>query len=139
MRFSWIIRCRATRGWRIALQGLVWRFLCFVVSGISKICALPQMKLAWMVAVGPGSEEALARLEVIADTYLSMNAPVQRALPVWLAGREGMQKQIRDRVAENLAALDWALGDQPEEEGAGEPPDGGGRLVCCTSDSGNSA
>ena len=88
----------------------------FIVSGISKICALPQMKAAWLVAVGPGCDEALARLEVIADTYLSMNAPVQRALPVWLASRERIQKQIRDRVKVNLAALDRALGDQTEGE-----------------------
>ena len=86
--------------------------LTFIVSGISKICALPQMKVAWLAAVGPGSEEALARLEVVADTYLSMNAPVQRALPVWLDGRAPIQKQIRDRVRANLAELDRQLAAQ---------------------------
>jgi alanine-synthesizing transaminase len=83
--------------------------LTFVVSGISKIVGLPQMKLAWLLAVGPGSGEALARLEVLADTYLSMNAPIQRALPVWLKGRSVIQEQIRLRVRENLAQLDRAL------------------------------
>ncbi len=83
----------------------------FVVSGLSKIAGLPQMKAAWIVVTGP--EEArlhsLARLEVIADTFLSMNAPVQCALPEWLEGRGAIQGQIRDRVAANLAELDRGL------------------------------
>jgi alanine-synthesizing transaminase len=85
----------------------------FVVSGISKIVGLPQMKVAWLAASGPGSQEAMNRLEVLADTYLSMNAPVQRALPVWLRDRDKMQSQIRARVRENLAELDRQLGEQP--------------------------
>ena len=89
----------------------------FIVSGISKICALPQMKAAWLVAVGPGSEEALTRLEVVADTYLSMNAPVQEALPVWLEGRAGVQTQIRDRTRSNLTELDRVLATQSDEHG----------------------
>lgn len=84
----------------------------FVVSGISKICGLPQMKAAWLVALGPGSDEAMQRLEVIADTYLSMNAPIQCALPSWLETRSEMQQQIRDRVRSNLAALDSQLAAQ---------------------------
>jgi len=83
--------------------------LIFIVSGISKICGLPQMKVAWLMALGPGSREALARLEVLADTWLSMIAPVQFALPGWLDGRAAMQAQIRDRVRGNLAELDRAL------------------------------
>ena len=46
----------------------------------------------------------MGRLEVVADTFLSMNAPVQQALPVWLEGRLGIQRQIRERVRENLRA-----------------------------------
>lgn len=84
----------------------------FIVSGISKICALPQMKAAWLVAVGPHSVAALERLEVLADTYLSMNAPVQRALPTWLEGRMAMQSQILRRVQANLAELDRQLARQ---------------------------
>jgi alanine-synthesizing transaminase len=83
--------------------------LTFIVSGISKICGLPQMKAAWLVAAGPGSSEAMARLEVLADTYLSMNAPVQRALPVWLGQRAHLQGQIRERVRRNLAEMDRQL------------------------------
>ncbi|MGA2852296.1 MAG: pyridoxal phosphate-dependent aminotransferase [Terracidiphilus sp.] len=85
----------------------------FVVSGLSKIAGLPQMKAAWIVATGSDAGEALERLEVIADTFLSMNAPVQCALPSWLAGRGGIQRQIRERVATNLAELDRALGRMP--------------------------
>jgi alanine-synthesizing transaminase len=84
----------------------------FVVSGLSKITGLPQMKAAWIVATGPASGQALERLEVIADTFLSMNAPVQGAIPEWLAGREAIQRQIRARVAANLAELDRQLAGQ---------------------------
>jgi aspartate/methionine/tyrosine aminotransferase len=81
----------------------------FVVSGLSKIAGLPQMKAAWIVATGPIQGEALERLEVVADTFLSMNAPVQCALPVWLEGRAAIQSQIRERVTTNLAELDRQL------------------------------
>lgn len=85
----------------------------FVVSGLSKIAGLPQMKAAWIVATGPEAEQALDRLEVIADTFLSMNAPVQCALPAWLASRAQMQRQIQMRVAANLAELDRKLALSP--------------------------
>jgi alanine-synthesizing transaminase len=81
----------------------------FTVSGLSKIAGLPQMKAAWIVAVGPEQAAAIARLEVIADTFLSMNAPVQCALPQWLAGRRCVQDQIIARVSANLAELDRQL------------------------------
>jgi aspartate/methionine/tyrosine aminotransferase len=68
------------------------------------------MKAAWIVATGPEREQALARLEVIADTFLSMNAPVQLAMPAWLEGRVAIQEQIRRRVAANLAVFDQAIG-----------------------------
>ncbi|MGD0294709.1 MAG: pyridoxal phosphate-dependent aminotransferase [Terracidiphilus sp.] len=86
----------------------------FVVSGLSKIAGLPQMKAAWIVAASPEACTALERLEVIADTFLSMNAPVQHALPAWLSGRESIQRQIRARVAANLAELDRQLARLPE-------------------------
>jgi alanine-synthesizing transaminase len=82
----------------------------FVVSGLSKIAGLPQMKAGWIVATGPERKAAMDRLEVIADTFLSMNAPVQWALPKWLAGRGGIQGQIRARLEANLAELDAQLG-----------------------------
>jgi alanine-synthesizing transaminase len=78
--------------------------LTFCLSGMSKIAGLPQMKVGWIVGLGPEEvrRQAMGRLEVVADTFLSMNAPVQLALPVWLAGREGIQGQILDRVRGNL-------------------------------------
>ncbi|KAA6465058.1 pyridoxal phosphate-dependent aminotransferase [Acidobacteria bacterium AB60] len=84
----------------------------FVVSGISKICGLPQMKAAWILATGPEKSQAISRLEVIADTFLSMNAPVQWALPQWVAGRSAIQSQILRRVRANLAGLDQQLAPQ---------------------------
>jgi len=86
----------------------------FVVSGLSKIAGLPQMKAAWIVAAGDAASTALDRLEVIADTFLSMNAPVQSALPTWLEGSAAIQRQIQERVAANLAELDRQLAAVPE-------------------------
>jgi alanine-synthesizing transaminase len=88
--------------------------LTFTLSGLSKISALPQMKVAWVVTTGPREQaaEALARLEIIADTYLSMNAPIQWALPQLLAQRENIQRQILQRVRNNLAELDRQLAGQ---------------------------
>jgi alanine-synthesizing transaminase len=88
--------------------------LTFVLSGLSKIAALPQMKLGWIAAGGPAARvcEAMGRLEVIADTYLSLNAPLQHALPALLAQRHTMQKQIMARVEANLATLDEQLARQ---------------------------
>ena len=85
--------------------------LTFVLSGISKVCGLPQMKASWIAACGPRPlvSEAMQRIEIIADTFLSMNAPVQHALPYWLAARHSMQQQIRQRMTENLALLDERL------------------------------
>ena len=79
--------------------------LTFCLSGMSKIAGLPQMKVGWIVGLGPEGvrREAMGRLEVVADTFLSMNAPVQGALPMWLAGRKGIQGQILERVRGNLA------------------------------------
>jgi aspartate/methionine/tyrosine aminotransferase len=85
--------------------------LTFTMSGISKICGLPQMKAAWLITSGPQElkTEALARLDVIADTYLSMNAPIQAALPTFLGQRHNIQRQIKDRVRHNVDQLDAQL------------------------------
>jgi aspartate/methionine/tyrosine aminotransferase len=88
--------------------------LTFTLSGLSKISGLSQMKAAWLIASGPEpwKSEALARIEVIADTYLSMNAPVQLAMPRFLEQRHAFQKQVMSRVRRNLAELDRQLGVQ---------------------------
>jgi len=82
--------------------------LTFALSGLSKISALPQMKVAWIAVSGPRQvkADALARLEVIADTFLSMNAPVQLAVPEMLQERRHLQPQLLRRIRENLSALD---------------------------------
>jgi alanine-synthesizing transaminase len=88
--------------------------LTFTMSGLSKICGLPQMKAAWLVVGGPqpSKAQALARLELIADTYLSMNAPIQWALPTFLGQRRDFQRQLMTRVEENLLELDRRLARQ---------------------------
>jgi alanine-synthesizing transaminase len=85
--------------------------LTFTMSGISKICGLPQMKAAWLLTSGPEELKARAieRLEIIADTYLSMNAPVQYALPTFLDQRQEFQSQVMARVRKNLNELDRQL------------------------------
>ncbi len=88
--------------------------LTFTLSGVSKISALPQMKVAWIAASGPAAEvePAQARLEVIADTYLSMSATIQWATPALLDQRTSIQPQLLDLVLGNLAELDRQLAAQ---------------------------
>jgi aspartate/methionine/tyrosine aminotransferase len=88
--------------------------LAFTLNGLSKISGLPQMKIAWLIVSGPEpwKAQALGRLEVIADTYLSMNAPVQLAAPVFLEQRKVFQKQLLARVRKNLGELDSQLSRQ---------------------------
>ncbi len=95
------------------LRSLVGRdeALVFVLAGLSKTCLLPQLKAAWIAASGPAGPlgEALARLEVVADTYLSVNTPVQLALPRLLALRAAIRAPLMARLRANLASLERAL------------------------------
>ena len=88
--------------------------LTFTLSGVSKISALPQMKVAWIVTSGLAAEvdAAQSRLELIADTYLSMNAPIQLATPTLLEQRKSIQEQLLNRVLANLEELDRQLAAQ---------------------------
>jgi len=88
--------------------------LTFTLSGLSKIAGLPQMKVAWIALSGPDAlkNEALGRLEVIADTYLSMNAPTQWAVPAMLEQRHSIQQQLMARIRANLSELDRQLAAQ---------------------------
>ena len=90
--------------------------LTFTLSGISKLCGLPQMKSAWLAISGPTSlkNHARPRLEIIADSYLSMNAPIQHALPALLPTRLAFQSQLLARIRANLAALDKQLAAQSQ-------------------------
>jgi alanine-synthesizing transaminase len=85
--------------------------LTFTLSGLSKTAALPQMKVAWMATSGPEElmQPTLERLEIIADTYLSLSSPVQWAFPKLLAQRKTLQPQLRGRVRENWEWLKTAV------------------------------
>lgn len=105
--FSFSARTR--RSWAANSEALT-----FTMSGLSKICGLPQMKVAWLITSGPEGvkAQALDRLEVIADTYLSVNAPIQHAIPEFLGQRHEFQRQLMSRVRGNLAELDRQLATQ---------------------------
>ena len=87
--------------------------LSFALGGLSKAMAMPQMKLGWIAANGPKKqvEAALARLEIIADTYLSVNTPVQNAAGVWLPARALIRDQVMARVRANYDHLVRAASD----------------------------
>ncbi len=89
--------------------------LTFVMSGLSKALALPQMKLGWIVTNGPAGlrDEAIERLDFIADTFLSVSAPVQHSTRAWLRLRRSMQDQILERVRANLNWLRGATEESP--------------------------
>jgi alanine-synthesizing transaminase len=86
--------------------------LTFTLGGLSKSCALPQVKLAWIAVTGPEPlrRQALARLEVVADTYLSVSTPVQLATPGLLRRLEELQAPVKSRVEGNLLRLRERLG-----------------------------
>ncbi len=90
--------------------------LTFTLGGLSKTIGLPQMKCAWILASGPQEalKESLARLETIADTYLSVNTPVQNALSVWLDYAPEIQGQIISRVKANWQWLSDHLNEHAE-------------------------
>lgn len=87
------------------------RTLVFRLGGLSKACALPQLKLAWTAMAGPAQlvAEARARLEHIADSYLSPGVQVQLALPALLAASTATRAAIVERVRANIGTLRQAL------------------------------
>ena len=103
--------------------------LAFSLGGLSKSAGLPSWKLGWMRVGGPADlrRRAVAALEHVADSYLSVSTPVQRALPGVLALLPRLQAMIRDRLLGNLRAL------RGELSGVGNvellPPQGGWSAV----------
>ncbi len=91
--------------------------LCFTLGGLSKLAGLPQMKCAWVALSGPDPEvvEALARLEMIADAFLSLSGPVQHALPQLLAARHVTADAIEQRARRNIETLRTRLLGTPVE------------------------
>lgn len=85
----------------------------FLLSGLSKVAALPQLKLGWVAVRGPGASEYRSALAFLADQYLSVSAPVQSAAPTLLALAPGIRDQVRGRLQVNLNALDTALTAHP--------------------------
>ncbi len=86
----------------------------FLLSGLSKVAALPQLKLGWIAVRGPGAAEYLEALAFLTDQYLSVSAPVQAAAPALLRMAPGIQDQVRNRLRTNLALLDARLADRPQ-------------------------
>ncbi len=88
--------------------------LCFTLNGLSKAAGLPQMKLGWIAVSGPGElrRRAHERLELIADTYLTVSTPVQQAASALLGGARRFQERLRARLERNLAALREAVARQ---------------------------
>ena len=82
--------------------------LTFVLGGLSKSAGLPQLKLAWTTVSGPPAlvDEALTRLEIIADTYLSVSTPIQLAAPALLDDTQSLRAQIQARLETNLTCLE---------------------------------
>lgn len=82
--------------------------LTFTLSGLSKVCALPQMKLGWIVVSGPAPDCAAVceKLELIADTYLPVSTPIQLQAISWLKQVSKLQAPIRERTLENRNLLD---------------------------------
>jgi alanine-synthesizing transaminase len=106
----------ADRRGRMGSLASVESTACFTLGGLSKSCGLPQLKLGWIGVHGPKRlrDEALERLETIADTYLSVGTPIQLAAPALLARLPELQAPIRERIETNRARLDRALGaDSP--------------------------
>lgn len=103
--------------------------LTFRLGGLSKTVALPQVKLGWMLVEGPASlaREALDRLELICDTYLSVSTPVQVAASRLIADGAEVRAQIFDRVKANYGALRALAADFPSVELL--PCDGGWSAV----------
>ena len=85
----------------------------FLLSGLSKVAALPQLKLGWIAVRGPGAAEHLEALAFLADQYLSVSAPVQAAAGTLLALAPELRAQVQARLRANLASLDAALADHP--------------------------
>jgi len=95
----------------------------FLLSGLSKVAALPQLKLGWIALHGPGAAEYRSALAFLADQYLSVSAPVQAAAPTLLALAPGIRDQVLGRLRTNLATLDAELAAQPH---LSRPPVEGG-------------
>jgi aspartate/methionine/tyrosine aminotransferase len=125
-----------TEALRRRTVGFPGEALRFTINGLSKLLALPQMKLGWLITEGPSQlrDEALTRLDVIADAYLSVSTPVMAAAPALFDLRERMQQQIRTRCVDNLAVALDLLGDAATGGRLLRPEGGWSALVALSED-----
>lgn len=116
---------------RLGVAAAAARVLTFSLGGLSKSCALPQMKLAWIVVGGPDETVARCteRLELIADTYLSAATPVQLAIPELLRIGRSAAERIRERLRQNVRSA-AEIFREPEADRGIRPlyPEGGWSL-----------
>ena len=100
---------------RLKAEATTSRALTFHLGGLSKSAGLPQVKLGWIAVDGPDAQvnEALERLEIICDTYLSVATPVQVAAPALIARGAEVRAAILERIRTNLATLERAVADHP--------------------------
>jgi aspartate/methionine/tyrosine aminotransferase len=89
--------------------------LTFVLSGLSKVCLLPQLKVGWIAASGPATQlaEALGRLEIIADSFLSVSTPSQLMVSSVLDARQQIQASLKQRLSTNRDVLEGELRESP--------------------------
>jgi aspartate/methionine/tyrosine aminotransferase len=92
--------------------------LTFRLGGLSKSAGLPQVKLGWIAVDGPDAlaGQALERLDLICDTYLSVSTPVQVAAPELIARGADLRTQILARVRGNYRTLKRLAASDPAVE-----------------------
>jgi alanine-synthesizing transaminase len=92
--------------------------LTFRLGGLSKSAGMPQVKLGWVAVDGPARlvREALERLEIICDAYLSVSTPVQVAAPRLIEAGAAIRRQILERLETNVAALKTSAASHPALE-----------------------
>ena len=85
--------------------------LVFGLGGLSKSIGLPQLKLGWIAVAGPDRivAEAIGRLELMCDTYLSVSTPVQLAAAELLDRGAAVRSQIAARVVGQLRPAEGAI------------------------------
>ncbi len=87
----------------------------FSLNGLSKLAGMPQMKLAWLTINGPEHQRQTARerLEILLDTYLSVNTPVQLALPALFEIGAGIRSELLARINQNFDCARSVLKSSP--------------------------
>jgi alanine-synthesizing transaminase len=90
--------------------------LTFTLDGFSKMLAAPHAKVGWIQVSGPQPDvdEAVRRLDVIADDYLPMSDIIANRIPELLAAVPTQTERVLGRASANLAALHTLLDDDAD-------------------------